>query len=193
MDTLSLLLTSHFRSSLHSKPKPKPLLSPSPLPSISLSYIQGITDHISNILAKQNIRTYLKLYKTLKQMFKTVKDRLDPMHSQGFYQIPCSFGKSYIGKMGQSIQTRLKEHMADTHHNRISKSAIAEHSFNSKHLTCFDQSRLLASTSHYLSKLIREALEIEKNANNFNRENGYKLSHSWKPLIQHLSHSKSKT
>jgi hypothetical protein len=77
---------------------------------------------------------------------------------------------------------------ADTTHNHISKSTIVEHSFNSKHLICFDQTKILASAPYYTSRIIREALEIEKHPDNFNREDGYKLSHSWKPIIHRLEH-----
>jgi hypothetical protein len=83
----------------------------------------------------------------------------------------------------QHFKTCLKEHIADTTHNRISKSTIAKHSFKSKHLICFDQTKILASTPYYSSCIIREALEIEKHPNIFNRDDGYK------PILQayHLS------
>jgi predicted GIY-YIG superfamily endonuclease len=122
----------------------------------------------------------------LKQLFCTTKDKSDPMLGPGVYQIPCSYGKSYIGQTGRSFKARLKEHIVDTTHNHISKSVIVEHSHKSKHLICFDQTKILASTPYYTSHIIREALEIEKHPDNFNREDGYKLSHSWKPIIHRL-------
>jgi hypothetical protein len=70
-----------------------------------------------------------------------------------------------------------------TFHNHISKLAILKHSHNSKNLICFDQAIILAPTPYYSSRIIQEALEIEKHYNNFNREDGYKLSQSWKPTI----------
>jgi len=54
--------------------------------------------------------------------------------------------------------------------------------------TCFDRTKILAFAPHDISRLIGEALEIQKHLNNFNREDGYKLSHSWKPTIHHLDH-----
>jgi hypothetical protein len=149
-------------------PKPK-ITSPSSPPHalISLPYIQGTTDHISKLLAKKNIKTIFKPYKTLKQLFRTAKDKSDPMLGPGVYQIPCSCGKSYIGQTGRSFKAQLKEHIVDTTYNRISKSTIVEHSHNSKHLIFFDQTKILASAPHYSSHLIWEALEIEKHPNNF--------------------------
>ena len=78
--------------------------------------------------------------------------------------------------------------MIDTNHNRVNKSTIAKHSFKSKHHICFNQTKILASTFHYSSILIRESIKIEKHPNNFNQEDGYKLSRSWKPLIHQLTH-----
>jgi hypothetical protein len=92
------------------------------------------------------------------------------------YQTPCSCGKSYTGKTGRSFKDHLKEHIVDTTHNRIFKSPIVEHSFKSKHLIFFDQTKIISLAPYYSSWLIQEALEIEKNPNNFNRKDVYKLS-----------------
>jgi hypothetical protein len=127
-----------------------------------------------------------KPYKTLKQLFWFAKDKSD-MLGPGVYRIPCSCGKSYIGKTGRSLQACVKEHISNTTHNWISKSSIVEYS-NSKHLIFFDKTKIVASTPLYSSRLIREALEIKKHPNNFNREDGYKLRWSWKPNIHHLDH-----
>jgi hypothetical protein len=106
-----------FHSTHNSQSKNPPSSSP-PLAHISLPYIQGIIDHISRILAKKNIKTFFKPCKTLKQLFKTAKDKSDPMLGPRVYQIPCSYGKSYIGQTGRSFKARLKEHIADTNHNQ---------------------------------------------------------------------------
>jgi hypothetical protein len=45
------------------------------------------------MLEKKNIKTLLKPYKTLKKLFRSNKDKSDPMLGQGIYQIPCSYGK----------------------------------------------------------------------------------------------------
>jgi hypothetical protein len=164
-----------------SKPKPKSPPSPRPPPRalISLTYIHGTIDLISKLLAKKNIKTVFKPYKTLKQLFKTAKDKSNSMLGQGVYQIPCSCGKSYIGQTRRSFKVCLKEDIVDTTHNRISKLVIVEHSSKSKHLICFKKTKILASAAHYSTRLIREALEIEKHLNNFNHEDGYKLGQSW--------------
>ena len=158
------LINKTFQQVMHPSPKP-PKLSPPPLSILSFPYIHGITYHISKLLIKKNIKTIFKPHKTLKQLFRRAKDKSNPFLSQGVYQIPCSCGKTYIGQTCRSIQTHLKEHINDTNHNPVNKYAIVEHSFKSKHHICFDQTKILASTSHYSSRLIREAIKIEKNPN----------------------------
>jgi len=73
-----------------------PLTHPT-LSLISLPYIHGITDHISKIPAKNNIKTFFKPYKTVKNLFRTAEDKSNPMLGQRVYRIPCSCENSYIG------------------------------------------------------------------------------------------------
>jgi hypothetical protein len=100
-------------------PNPKPKITSSSLPHalISLPYIQGTTDRISKLLAKKNIKTIFKPFKTLKQLFRSAKDKTDPMLGLGVYQIPFSCRKSYIGQTGRTFKAQIKEHIVDTTYN----------------------------------------------------------------------------
>jgi hypothetical protein len=128
---------SQINHAFHLANNPKSKISSSssaPCALISLPYIQGTTVHFSKRLAKKNIKTVFKPYKTHKQLFRTAKDKSHPMLGLGVYQIPCSRGKYYIGQTGRSFKSRIKEYIADTTYNKISKSTIVEHSFKSKNL-----------------------------------------------------------
>lgn len=77
----------------------------------------GTTYLIAKILAKKIIKIVFRPHKTLKQLFQSTKDTLDPMQGLGIYKISCSYGKAYIGQTGRPFKAHLKEHIADTNHN----------------------------------------------------------------------------
>ena len=90
--------TFHFI--VHPKPKP-PTANDPPFSLTSLHYIHRIIDLINRSLAKNKIKTFFKPLKTLKQCFRSIKDKSNPLLSQAVYQNPCSWDKSYIGQMSK--------------------------------------------------------------------------------------------
>jgi hypothetical protein len=68
-------------------------------------------------------------------------------------------------------------------HSSDDKSAVAEHSIELDHRIQFRNTAILTSKSHYLDRIIMEAIEIVLHQNNMNKEAGFCLNKSWKPLI----------
>jgi hypothetical protein len=63
---------------------------------------------------------------------------------------------------------------------------MAEHSINLDHRIQIQNTTILSTKSRYMDRTIREAIEIELQPNNMNREDVLRLSRSWKPLIHAL-------
>ena len=62
-----------------------------------------------------------------------------------------------------------------THHKKIKKYAIMEHSNNSKQHIFLADSKVLTKIMHYYKRKIRLALEIKIFGNNVNQGDGFKL------------------
>jgi len=69
---------------------------------------------------------------------------------------------------------------------RSEKSGLAEHACSSSHYICIEQAKLIHKEDHYLKRRVKESIEIEKTSNNMNRDDGLKLSNTWKPLINKI-------
>jgi hypothetical protein len=81
---------------------------------------------------------------------------------------------------------RLKEHQRHIRLEHPEKPAVAEHSIDQGHRIHFHNSSILATKTRYMDRIVREAIEIELHPYNINREGGFYLTKSWKPLIGSL-------
>ena len=105
---------------------------------------------------------------------------------KGVYSIPCSCGKQYIGEMRRSFQVRLKENFVDIRHNQSNKSSLVEHSQNTRHHICIEDTKIIAKLEHHGKIKIWEALEIELKMNNMKRDEGLNINKSWNHVLHIL-------
>jgi hypothetical protein len=87
----------------------------------------------------------------------------------GVYRIPCECGKVYVGQTGRSIETRCKEHRRHICLDQPDKSAVAKHSINTGHCLDFSYTLVLDRTSSYMDRLVKEAIGIRLNNQNFSQ------------------------
>ena len=119
-------------------------------------------------------------------MVDSLKDPIEPKYFKGVYSIPCSCSKPYIGEMGRSIVTRLKEHEANLRYDRHKKSALAEHTHLTQHHICLENAKVIAREYNLTKQKIRENIEINMTNDCLKRDDGTKLSDTWLPLLHSL-------
>ncbi|CAH2090875.1 unnamed protein product [Euphydryas editha] len=91
-----------------------------------------------------------------------------------------------------SIETRIKEHIADIKHQRSTKSAVYQHTQQgANHYIRFDKPQIFAKEHRFLPRVIREAIEIKKHPN-FNREDGWNVPSAWEPVLKLIEPKENK-
>lgn len=145
-----------------------------------------MTYKIAKILRKKDIITQFSALGTIRQSMRSVKDNIDRHQLKGVYKTYCSCGKAYIGETGHSLQTRLKEHVADITNERSRASALAKHSFKTNHHLYFENASIVIREEHHHTRKVREALEIMEHSHNLNMDNGIEISGSCFPLIREI-------
>lgn len=148
-----------------------------------LPFIANTSNKIGKILQRHNIKVAYKSNLKIKNLLNPAKDQI-PFHTCGVYEVPCSCGKVYIGETGRSINTRLTEHKRHLRLLHPTKSAIAEHAIDTLHDIRFEDTKILANNKNWSTRKIREAIEILKHPNNFNKDNGYELADTWLSILR---------
>jgi hypothetical protein len=129
-----------------------------------------------------HIKSVGLLPREVHSFLRSVKEDLG-LKTLGIYSIPCECGQVYIGQTSGLIDTRLKEHHQHICREHPDKSAMAEKSINLRHRIHLHHTTILSTKPRYMEHINRETTEIELHPNNINREDGFCLSKSWKPLI----------
>lgn len=148
-----------------------------------LPYVQGVTDRIAKVLKGKNIKTTFVPTTKVGSLLRSVKEPVDPLHTPGIYKIPCECGKVYIGQTTRTIKQRKQEHQRHLRLLQPERSALAEHSIREDHKIRFDEVEVLARPRGYYNQVRREAVEIIQHPNNLNREDGFRLSRTWLPVL----------
>ena len=136
-----------------------------------LPYIKGITEPITRILKKHNIRVSNKPVKTLQQEFPSPKDRPEAHKTNDVvYQIKCKDCTwSYIGETSRCYETRRKEHIRNVK-TYAPCSNISKHASCNDHNIDFEDGRIIDKGNHRT----RKTLESWHTANTQNADNNSK-------------------
>jgi predicted GIY-YIG superfamily endonuclease len=151
---------------------------------VTIPFVAGTSEKIARALRKHDVVTRFNCVRKIAEVLPSVKDSIPPGLREGVHQVPCSCGKYYIGETCRSLNVRLREHQRAATKKQYKASAIAEHVWSEPgHKAIFEEGRVIAQEKRYFPRLIREAIEIRKTPNNFNREDGYPLHGAWKRII----------
>ena len=107
-----------------------------------LPYIKGLTDPLTRLLRKYDVKVFNKPVKTLQQDFPSLKDR-KKIETNVVYKIGCkACSWSYIGETGMCFETRKNEHIRNVKQNTAA-SNIAKHSWTNDHVINFEDGQVI--------------------------------------------------
>ncbi|GFG30771.1 hypothetical protein Cfor_10855 [Coptotermes formosanus] len=180
-----------IRRALQQNWEPK-LENRKPTDTAMILFHHTISNKISRLLRKHDVRMIrIPTWKTA-QMLRSAKEGLE-LKVPGVYQIPYECRKGYVGHSSRAIETRCKEHQRYICLHQPKESAVAEHSISIGHCINFGGTSILDGSSGYVDRLVKEAIEIQLNKNNFNREGCFILSHAYAPVTTMLMNVKGGT
>jgi hypothetical protein len=88
----------------------------------------------------------------------------------------------YTGQIGQTTETKCKEHMRHTCLGQSEKSALAENKFEMGHKIEFPSNTDIALRC--MDCIIKETIKIRLHPRNINSDRGLSLSWPWYPVAK---------
>ena len=118
-----------------------------------LPYIKDLTEPLTRLLRKYDIKVFNKPVKTLQQDFPSLKDR-PKIETNVVYKIGCKdCSSSYIGKTGRCFETRKNEHIRNVKQNTAAPN-IAKHSWANDHVINFEDGQVIDKGNYCTRKTL---------------------------------------
>ena len=121
---------------------------------MTIPYIKGTSETISQILQPYNICVAHKPTITLRQLLTNVKRQGRTQQQTGIKCSDCQ--ASYIGETGRNLNTRLTEHKRATK-NGDANNHIAVHHQLTNHNIDWDSAQCLTYSTNYFQRLTLES------------------------------------
>ena len=114
---------------------------------LTLPYVKGVTEKVSRVLRRENIKVRYKPTTTLSQQFTKPKDKSPPEQTNGVVYKICCYDCDFVyyGQTDRALKTRIKEHeRAVSHFDQYSK--IAKHAEQYDHRIDFNNASIVNKT-----------------------------------------------
>jgi hypothetical protein len=148
-----------------------------------------ISNKTNTLLKKHSIRTIHIPTRKTAQMLKPAKDGLE-LKVPGVHRISCA---------ENICRTERQKFWHEVQHPRCiclhqpEKSAVAEHRISRDDCIDFSGISILDRKKRYVDRLVKEAIEIHLNKNNFNTGGGFISSQAWLPITSMLMKAEARS
>ena len=154
-----------------------------PRSRVTIPYIQGVSEAVTNILSNINVQVHMKPFMTLRRILSHPKDRIPEfspiqrivflIKSSVVYKINCrDCDASYVGETGRALKSHVLEHHRAMEKRDFPASVLAQHAWEHDHHIDWTSMCALEVESHYQSRISREAIYIHRQSSSLNRDRG---------------------
>jgi hypothetical protein len=153
--------------------------------TISIPYVEHLSYAIKRILDKHDIRTIMIPGINLRNIVCKLKDRITTEETANcIYVIGCKdCDATYVGETKRRFKNRLTEHKAAVRNANSKDSALAEHAIEKLHTPNWETPKIVSKDRDFRTRRFKEAVAIINQKNPLNRNEGMKISETFKPLI----------
>jgi hypothetical protein len=152
--------------------------------TLALPYVPRLSEKISKIAKKVNVRTVFSAKDILRARLVKLKPDSDRPKTDVIYKIPCECGKSYIGETGRTLETRLNEHKRTVSKGDPNTSKLMEHISNTGHRILWDEAEVIGQEHHWKGRKVQEAAEIYRRGDDVFSSPSVEIHPIWLPMIK---------
>ena len=154
-----------------------------------LPYEKGLSENISRISKKYNVKLIHTQSKALKNIVKTAKMESDEIEKESgvVYKVSCGdCDKCYIGETGRQLKIRLKEHERGSQSVELNRmSGLSQHVYQMKHNVKFNEVEILYREPNFSKRKFKEGIAIKNSDLELlnKKEEIRSLSQIWENII----------
>jgi hypothetical protein len=137
-----------------------------PIGSAVIPYVKGISDKFNRIGNRYNIRTIFKTKHKIRNTLMRTRPTSDPhLTAHCIYNIPCKFGRSYVGGKGRLLSVRIGEHKFNLRNRLLYKSKFAQHAFEEGHQISWNEGKILQIEVNSRQRKYKESAQMARMEN----------------------------